>query len=171
MKWLQSTDSLPGQGRPLKTPLLSNHSRPRVQKDMPSSKVSNAGCSSGVYSLRRSSERATAILSKSLVKLSLIQILPNSGWDCFQVWFPKLLISVGDSLSSGSSGPIRLNHKARLKSILLSQAFKAKSQNSSPEWYTAPSSGIYRDFDYSDLATSSYLLGTHHEIIHLQFGQ
>ena len=54
---------------------------------------------------------------------------------------------------------------------LLSQAFKAKSQNSSPEWYTAPSSGIYRDFDYSDLATSSYLLGTHHEIIHLQFGQ
>ena len=99
------TDSVPRQGRPLKTP--------RVQKDMPSSKVSNARCSSGVYSWRRSSERTTAILSKSLVKLSLIQILPTSGWDCFRVWFPKLLISVGDSLSSGSAGPIRLNHKVR----------------------------------------------------------
>ena len=61
--------------------------------------------------------------------------------------------------------PIRLKQATRLgkaQIYLTSQAFKAKSRKSSP--------GIHHDFDYSDLVTSSYLLGTHHEFINLQLG-
>ena len=107
------------------------------------------------------------------MKPSLIQILPNSGWDCFQVWFPKLLIGVGGSLSSGSSGTnkTQTGHKIRQGSNPFN---KPGFQGQIPKLLSrmAPSSGIYHDFDYSDLVTSSYFLGTHHhhEFINLQLG-
>ena len=142
---------------------------------MPSSKVSKAGCSSGVYSWRRSLIRkGDSYIIKTLVKPSLIQILPNSGWDCFQVWFPKLLISVGGSLSSGSPGTnkTQTGHKIRQGSNPFN---KPGFQGQIPKLLSrmAPSSGIYHDFDYFDLVTSSYFLGTHHhhEFINLRLGQ
>ena len=123
---------------------------------MPSSKVSKAGCSSGVYSWRRSLERATAILSKPLWNQASYKFCQTPAGTAFKFDSRNCSSAWEAAYPQDHQEPIRLKQATRLgkaQIYLTSQAFKAKSRKSSP--------GIHHDFDYSDLVTSSYFLGTH----------
>ena len=122
---------------------------------MPSSKVSKAGCSSGVYSWRRSLIRkGDSYIIKTLVKPSLIQIFQTPAGTAFKFDSRNCSSAWEAAYPQDHQEPIRL---------------KANSRNSSRMVYSTIIR-IYHDFDYSDLVTSSYLLGTHHEFINLQLG-
>ena len=99
------------------------------------------------------------------MKPSLIQIFQTPAGTAFKFDSRNCSSAWEAAYPQDHQEPIRLKQATRLgkaQIYLTSQAFKAKSRKSSP--------GIHHDFDYSDLVTSSYLLGTHHEFINLQLG-
>ena len=109
--------------------------------------------------------KGDSYIIKTLVKPSLIQIFQTPAGTAFKFDSRNCSSAWEAAYPQDHQEPIRLKQATRLgkaQIYLTSQAFKAKSRKSSP--------GIHHDFDYSDLVTSSYLLGTHHEFINLQLG-